>query len=210
MVEKDTYNLILASNSPRRRELMNRFGMPFSCVSHKLEDESIADMEKKHEQEIVVEIALNKLRSLYDDYRENGVVIVSADTMVFFNGRALGKPADEEEAYRMLTAMSGEWHEVYTGCGIFIRAHDGKEHEIKFWEKTRVRFRKVPKRFIRRYIAGGSPLDKAGAYGIQDEGAFMIEKIAGDYYNVMGLPIGRIWELFLDFEVLSSDFGQPD
>ena len=162
MVEKDTYNLILASNSPRRRELMERFGMPFRSVSHKLEDESVEDMEKKHEQEIVVEIALNKLRSLYDDYQENGVVILSADTMVFFNGHALGKPKDEEEAFQMLKAMSGEWHEVYTGCAIFIRTPEGKEHEIKFWEKTRVKFRKVPKPFIRHYCEGGSPLDKAG------------------------------------------------
>jgi septum formation protein len=210
MVEKDTYNLILASNSPRRRELMERFGMPFRSVSHKLEDESVEDMEKKHEQEIVVEIALNKLRSLYDDYQENGVVILSADTMVFFNGHALGKPKDEEEAFQMLKAMSGEWHEVYTGCAIFIRTPEGKEHEIKFWEKTRVKFRKVPKPFIRHYCEGGSPLDKAGSYGIQDEGAFMIEKIAGDFYNVMGLPVGRIWELFLDFEVIPSDFGLND
>jgi septum formation protein len=189
---------------------MERFGMPFRSVSHKLEDESVEDMEKKHEQEIVVEIALNKLRSLYDDYQENGVVILSADTMVFFNGHALGKPKDEEEAFQMLKAMSGEWHEVYTGCAIFIRTPEGKEHEIKFWEKTRVKFRKVPKPFIRHYCEGGSPLDKAGSYGIQDEGAFMIEKIAGDFYNVMGLPVGRIWELFLDFEVIPSDFGLND
>jgi septum formation protein len=110
----------------------------------------------------------------------------------------------------MLKAMSGEWHEVYTGCAIFIRTPEGKEHEIKFWEKTRVKFRKVPKPFIRHYCEGGSPLDKAGSYGIQDEGAFMIEKIAGDFYNVMGLPVGRIWELCLDFEVIPSDFGLND
>ena len=108
---------------------MQRFDMPFSCVSHKLEDEGIEDMEKKHEQEIVVEIALNKLRSLYEDYPENGVVICSADTMVFFNGRALGKPQDVEEACQMLNAMAGEWHEVYTGCGLFIRAHEQEYRE---------------------------------------------------------------------------------
>jgi septum formation protein len=139
---------------------------------------------------------------MYDLFKKPQTVIIAADTMVFYKGKVLGKPKSIEDAEEMLHMLSGQWHEVYTGCALSITEETGKDHEIKFWEKTRVKFRKVPTAFIKRYCATEKPLDKAGSYGIQDEGAFLVEKIAGDYYNVMGLPIGRLWELLLDFEVI--------
>lgn len=181
---------------------MDRFGLQVDYMSHHLLEENNGDYQGQHEQEIVVDIALNKLRSMYETCKRPGNLIISADTMVFFNAMMLGKPKSIEEAMQMLRMLSGQWHEVYTGCALSINELNGKEHEIKFWERTRVKFRKVPLEFIRRYCETSKPMDKAGSYGIQDEGAFMIEKIAGDYYNVMGLPMGRLWELFLDFEVI--------
>ncbi len=203
MDENNRYTVIMASGSPRRKELMNRFGLDVVYKSHRLEKEKADEPESKYEQEIVVDIALKKLRSMYDGFKRPGTVIIAADTMVFFKGRILGKPKSVEDAQIMLKMLSGQWHEVYTGCCLSINEKSGKAHEIKFWEKTRVKFRKVPSEFIRHYCATQKPMDKAGSYGIQDEGAFLVEKIAGDYYNVMGLPIGRLWELFLDFEVIS-------
>ncbi len=202
MVENNRYSVIMASQSPRRKELMNRFPLEVSYYPHRLVSEQTDEGEGKTEQEIVVEIALKKLRSMYSGFKKPETVIIAADTMVFYNGNVLGKPASVQEAEQMLKMLSGQWHEVYTGCALSINERSGREHEIKFWEKTRVKFRKVPLEFISLYCASQKPLDKAGAYGIQDEGAFLVEKIAGDYYNVMGLPIGRLWELFLDFEVI--------
>src|SRR6056297_453609 len=202
MDEKNQYTVIMASGSPRRKELMKRFPLEVIFESHRLDDEKADEPESKYEQEIVVDIALKKLRSMYDMFKKPGTVIIAADTMVFFKGRVLGKPKSIQEAQDMLNMLAGQWHEVYTGCGLSITEKTGEVHEIKFWEKTRVKFRKVPKEFIRHYCETQKPMDKAGSYGIQDEGAFLVEKIAGDYYNVMGLPIGRLWELFLDFEVI--------
>ena len=202
MDETNRYTVIMASGSPRRKELMKRFPLKVIYESHRLDEEKADEPECKHEQEIVVDIALKKLRSMYDTFKKPGTVIIAADTMVFYKGRILGKPKSVEEAQGMLKMLAGQWHEVYTGCGLSINEKTGEEHEIKFWEKTRVKFRKVPTEFIRHYCEQQKPMDKAGSYGIQDEGAFLVEKIAGDYYNVMGLPIGRLWELFLDFEVI--------
>ncbi len=202
MDETNRYTVIMASGSPRRKELMKRFPLNVIYESHRLDQEIADEVESKYEQEIVVDIALKKLRSMYDLFKKPETVIIAADTMVFYKGRILGKPKSIEEAEQMLQMLSGQWHEVYTGCALSVTEKTGKDHEIKFWEKTRVKFRKVPRSFIRHYCATEKPLDKAGSYGIQDEGAFLVEKIAGDYYNVMGLPIGRLWELLLDFEVI--------
>jgi len=192
----------MASGSPRRKELMKRFPLKVTYESHRLHEEKADEVANQYEQEIVVDIALKKLRSMYPEFKNPGTVIIAADTMVFYKGEILGKPKSMEEARYMLQMLSGNWHEVYTGCALAIWEETGKEQEIKFWEKTRVKFRKVPETFIHRYCETEKPLDKAGSYGIQDEGAFLVEKIAGDYYNVMGLPIGRLWELLLDFEVI--------
>jgi len=179
---------------------MKRFKLPFECIDHQLTRET---SDKEYEEEIVVDIALKKLRSIEDAYKNSyGVSVVSADTMVFHSGTLLGKPDDKQAAKRMLKTLSGDWHEVYTGIAVFIRDFSGRENEIRFQEKTRVKFRKMPDFFIDQYVESEKPLDKAGSYGIQDEGAFLIEKIVGDYYNVMGLPIGRLWEVFADFGVV--------
>lgn len=130
-------------------------------------------------------------------YRENrGEVIVAADTIVAIDGKILGKPADEKDAFAMLKTLSGRIHEVFTGvCVIF--ANGRKE---RFFEETKVEFYELSDGEIADYIKTGEPMDKAGAYGIQGKGALLVKRIDGDYYNVMGLPVARL------LRVLNGEF----
>ena len=130
-------------------------------------------------------------------YRENrGEVIVAADTIVAIDGKILGKPADEKDAFAMLKTLSGRVHEVFTGaCVIF--ANGRKE---RFFEETKVEFYELSDAEIADYIKTGEPMDKAGAYGIQGKGALLVKRIDGDYYNVMGLPVARL------LRVLNGEF----
>jgi len=114
-------------------------------------------------------------------------IIIAADTMVAIDGSMLGKPASEDEAFSMLSIMSGMWHEVVTGVVV-----KKGETEIVEYESTKVKFRELEPEEIESYIATGSPMDKAGAYGVQDIAALFVERIEGDYYNVMGLPLHRL------------------
>ena len=116
-----------------------------------------------------------------------GELVIAADTIVALDGAVLGKPADGPEAFRMLSALSGRRHQVYTGVTLLRDAERCTEHEV-----TTVTFRELTRDDITRYIATGEPMDKAGAYGIQGCGALLVERIEGDYFNVMGLPVGRL------------------
>ncbi len=197
---KSEYSLILGSTSPRRREIMNILNYPYETVSPELDEEK---SECEFEQEIVVDIAkkkLNSLRTVTDRYEK--VAVITADTAVFSGSRQLGKPTCEKEAFDMLNMLKGKWHDVYTGVAMLIKSPGQEEREILFWEKTRVKFRKMPDSFLLEYVNSGEPMDKAGSYGIQGRGSLLVEQIVGDFYNVMGLPVGRIWELLKDFEVL--------
>ena len=130
-------------------------------------------------------------------YRENrGEVIIAADTIVAIDGKILGKPADEKDAFAMLKTLSGRVHEVFTGvCVVF--ANGRKE---RFFEETKVEFYELSDGEIADYIKTGEPMDKAGAYGIQGKGALLVKRIDGDYYNVMGLPVARL------LRVLNGEF----
>src|SRR6056297_94123 len=125
MDEKNQYTVIMASGSPRRKELMKRFPLEVIFERHRLEEEKADEPESKYEQEIVVDIALKKLRSMYEAFKKPGTVIMAADTMVFFKGRVLGKPKSMDEAQVMLKMLSGQWHEVYTGCALSINERAG-------------------------------------------------------------------------------------
>ncbi|WP_290666811.1 nucleoside triphosphate pyrophosphatase [Kosmotoga sp.] len=178
--------IILASTSPRRKQLMKFFGTPFKVISPDNVDESLSAASIIED---LKEVALKKARNVLPKISdiENSIVI-GADTVVMLEGEILLKPKNTDEAYRHLKRLSGAFHDVYTGVGI-ITSHE----EFSFVEITRVKFRVLDDATIYRYIETGIPMDKAGAYGIQDFGALFVEKIEGDFYNVMGLPIGRIW-----------------
>ena len=174
-------NLILASGSPRRRELMGLFGRPFVVRSADI-DETM-DPRKAPFDEVA---RVSRLKALAVA-REQGDVVIAADTIVVCDGRVLGKPHTVERAVEMLRLLSGREHQVMTGVTVAL----GDRVET-FTEVTTLHFRPLTDREITRYAESGEPLDKAGAYGIQGGAALFCTGMEGDYYNVMGLPVCRL------------------
>lgn len=175
---------ILASASPRRRELLGLFKIPFEI--------RVADIDETmdSEKEAFDEVArVSRLKALAVP-REEGDLVIAADTIVVCQGRILGKPADQAEAVRMLQSLSGRSHQVMTGCTVLY----GNRTET-FTEVTDLHFRPLSQREIESYVASGEPMDKAGAYGIQGGAALFCDAMAGDYYNVMGLPVCRLGQV---------------
>ena len=173
--------VILASSSPRRRELLGLFGIPF--VVRAADIDETMDPEKAPFDEVA---RVSRAKALAVPRGEDDLVI-AADTIVVCAGRVLGKPRTKEEAAAMLTLLSGRDHQVMTGCTVLR----GDRSET-FTEVTDLHFRPLSQREIEKYIASGEPMDKAGAYGIQGGAALFCQRIEGDYYNVMGLPVCRL------------------
>ena len=176
--------LVLASASPRRQELIQLLGLRAEIhPSGIAEDVTEADPSL-----LVQKLAFQKAEDVAKQYPKD-YLVVGADTVVFFEDRILGKPKSEEDAYRMLSALSGRTHQVYTGVSLHFQ---GKK--MGFYEKTEVQFARLTEREIWDYIESKEPMDKAGAYGIQGRFAPFVKGIAGDYYNVMGLPLARLYQ----------------
>ena len=177
--------LILASGSPRRKALMEVFAYPFTvCVSH-------ADEHMPPELPVAEAVAQVSRRKALSVPRTPEDTVVAADTVVVCGGKVLGKPASETEAFEMLTALSGNTHQVMTGMTV-LRG----DRAVTCTEVTKVFFRPLTPGEIHRYIRSGEPMDKAGAYGIQGPAGLFVERIEGDYFNVMGLPICRLGQIF--------------
>ena len=176
--------IILASASPRRRELMGLYGVPFTIRAADI-DETM-DPGKPPFDEVA---RVSRCKALAVS-REPEDVVVAADTIVVCQGEVLGKPRDKKDAARMLRLLSGSTHQVMTGCTVL----QGSRAET-FTQVTQLHFRPLSEKEIHRYIATGEPMDKAGAYGIQGGAALFCEKIVGDYYNVMGLPLCRLGQV---------------
>lgn len=183
---------ILASASPRRREILNNIGMEFEVLVS-MADESKIDRNLEPEM-LVLELSMLKATdvaaSLKGDY-----FVIGADTVVSLDGKILEKPIDEEDARRMLENLSGKTHSVYTGVCIYS-TKTGKA--VSKFQKTDVKFKKLSRRKIEAYIESKEPMDKAGSYGIQGKGALLIDEIKGDYFNVVGLPISLLADMFYD------------
>lgn len=177
--------IYLASKSPRRREILETMDMSFELVSGDCE-EIVNEWERP--DQVVMSIALQKGLSAALKFN-NGELIISADTIVVSEGKILGKPSDPEDAKEMLRQLSGKTHQVMTAFSI-IRA--GQHMKIVDYTVTEVTFKVIDDAFIQWYIDSGEPFDKAGAYGIQGKGALMVERINGDYLNVVGFPISKI------------------
>ena len=195
-------DIILASQSPRRRELLERMGVrDFRIVTPDIDEHMDRALPP---QELVGRISLEKALAVQEQ-EGNAAIIIAADTVVALDGAVLGKPADELEAFKMLSTLSGCRHQVYTGVTV-LRG----EERYTVSEETTVTFRELSAEEIDRYIATGEPMDKAGAYGIQGYGALLVEGIQGDYYNVMGLPVCRLGCLLrqLGVDCLSLAAGQ--
>ena len=186
-------DIILASKSPRRRELLGRMGLKgFKIVSPNVDEAVEGNL---HPAQVVEQLSLRKARAAAER-ADRDDLIIAADTVVALDGAVLGKPRDERDAFSMLSALSGSRHDVYTGVTVLRGDQAVTEHEA-----TIVTFRDIDPEEIAGYIATGEPMDKAGAYGIQGLGALLVSGIQGDYCNVMGLPVFRLGRILARFGV---------
>ena len=186
-------SIILASNSPRRRELLAQIGIrDFQILSPDVDEAVESGLSPAR---MVEALSLRKARAAAGRAGAEDLIL-AADTVVALDGRVLGKPRDQEEAFAMLSALSGREHRVYTGVTVLGGGRAATEHE-----ETAVAFRAHSPEEIRDYIATGEPMDKAGAYGIQGVGALLVQGIRGDYCNVVGLPLFRLGRMLSGFGV---------
>ncbi len=182
-------NIILASASPRRRELMANIGLDFTVKVADV-DEVIPQNAKPYE--VVMSLAVQKAQAVAEENPD--AIIIGADTVVALDDEILGKPKSHADAAEMLGNLSGRRHTVYTGVAII---HG--ENIKSFYEATEVEFYLLTENEIDGYVATDEPMDKAGAYGIQGKGALLVKKIDGDYFNVVGLPVAKLYRELRDF-----------
>ena len=175
-------SFILASASPRRKELLSLITEDFTVQVSDIEEKTDPSLSP---EETVRELARQKGEAVFSHFPDD--TVISADTVVVLDGKILGKPKNDEDAFSMLSSLSGRSHFVYTG--VFIA---GKSTKISFCQKTEVTFFSLSDKEILDYIATGEPADKAGAYGIQGKGSVLVSGITGDYFNVVGLPISQL------------------
>lgn len=198
------YRIILASESPRRKEIMDQMGIAYETMSANVAEEASGD----GPSDMVKALAKLKARNVNIQTKklqsgEEGLIVIGADTVVYHNGKILGKPKDREDAVKMLEALSGDIHEVYTGVCIIISRNkqehgdNVKDEEIVFSVSTKVAVNPLTREQIEDYVDTKEPFDKAGAYAIQGGFGIYIKEIHGDYYNVVGFPIARIYEELL-------------
>lgn len=198
--------LILASKSPRRRELLDMLGAAHTVFVPDTEED--CDRSKFSPDELVMGLACRKVRAAAEQLTELGrmtddTVILAADTVVALDGQILEKPTDTDDARRMLHALSARRHEVYTGIAAISRGRLSVDVQT-----TKVYFRALTEDMIDAYIATGEPMDKAGSYGIQSRGSLFVERIDGDYFNVVGLPLVRVDEMLSGaFGITLADFS---
>lgn len=176
--------VILASNSPRRQELIKLLDLDFEVKASDIEE--IHDLSLTHE-ELVVDLAFQKAAAIFKDNKDD--LVLGFDTLVIIDDIILGKPKDEEEAKLFLQTLSGKTHRVLTGCAIIKKGYSRSfytESRVSFWDLTDFE--------IEEYIKTKEPMDKAGAYGIQDHGARFVKSISGDYFTIVGFPISRLYQ----------------
>lgn len=184
-------HIVLASKSPRRRELLEMLGAEFDIITSDC-DENISGLTP---HDLVRELALRKAKAVHERLNDPDAVVIGSDTIVTPDDiKVLGKPRDRDDAVRTLMELSGRWHTVYTGIAVIGSPSDGSsvKKEVAETVGTRVKFLELTKEECERYADTGEPLDKAGSYGIQGRGGALVEKIDGDYYSVVGLPVSRL------------------
>jgi septum formation protein len=181
----------LASSSPRRAQLLKLIGLEFEIIDSKFnERDEVYTIPEVH----VLELAEKKARKVAENI--NDAIIVGADTIVVLNNHMLGKPRTANEAREMLRTLSGKTHTVYTGLAIVDKP---SEEMVSDYQRTRVTFRELNDREIEQYVKTKNPMDKAGAYGIQDQSAVFVSKIEGCFYNVMGFPLAKFYQTLQTF-----------
>ena len=184
--------IVLASGSPRRKMLLMQIGLEFEVIPADIDEDDIVESDPA---QFVMELASRKAKHVSKFKTDK--IIIGSDTTVYLNDELLNKPSEEKDAYEMLTRLSGNTHQVYTGVSL---VHDDSNNSTSFYVKTDVTFRELGEREKYAYIATGSPMDKAGSYGIQDDfGSVFVEKIVGCYYNIVGFPLSRFYQEIKDF-----------
>lgn len=184
--------IVLASQSPRRKELLGRMGLEFVTQASKIDESAFDGLEAR---ELVATLSREKAQWIARQL-DGETLVIGADTVVVRDGAALGKPKDAEDAVAMLLSLSGRDHQVCTG--VTVCRGDRVLTQV---EETQVTFRDLTEAEVRQYVSTGEPMDKAGAYGIQGLGGLMVEGIRGDYSNVVGLPVCRLGQMLKDFGV---------
>ena len=186
--------IILASASPRRREILTMVGQTFDVIVSDCDENISYD----GPEDMVRKLSCRKAEHVADKIKKDPDphLVIGSDTIVYYQGTILGKPLDEEDAFRMLTELSGNTHTVYTGVTVI---NTGSGRTETFCEATKVEFYPVTEEEIRAYIATGDPLDKAGSYGVQGLGAFLVKRIEGDFFTVVGLPVAHLLQVLRTF-----------
>lgn len=185
--------IILASSSPRRKELLEGLGLTFKVIASDVDETA----NEKNPNLLAEKLAEIKAREVARNL-EPGYLVIGADTVVCLDSEILGKPRDEEEAFEMLKKLSGNIHKVITGVAL-IESASGRK--VISHEETDVKVRSLEEQEIKAYIKTGEPMDKAGAYGIQKIGAVLVERIEGCYFNVVGLPLTRLTKMLKEFNI---------
>jgi len=185
MEKNNLKRIILASGSPRRRQLLEQVGIPHEVII------SNADETIDGPPEVQVKtLALRKAHAVCCMIKDD-IIVIAADTLVFIDGKVLGKPNGPDDAFNMLKTLQGRGHTVYTGVAV-LKIEAGKTITESFVEATQVYFRKLSDAEIWDYVNTGEPFDKAGSYGVQEKGALLVERVNGDFYNVVGLPVVKL------------------
>jgi len=187
--------IVLASASPRRKEILEQIGLSFDIVPSTCSEVITKNVPK----DIVEELACQKAHEIFEKVGESSIVI-GADTIVVSNDKIMGKPKDEEDAFNMINELQANTHVVYTGVCVLIKEND-ETKKIVFSEATSVSVYPISKQQILDYIATKEPMDKAGAYAVQGKFAIYIRKIDGDYNNVVGLPVARLYNELLNIGI---------
>ncbi len=184
--------IILASGSPRRKELLNNIGLKFDVIPSNADEAIPSSLTPAQAVEY-----LSKIKAADVFSSQPGCAVIGSDTVVALDKKILGKPKDEKDAFNMLKMLSGKTHSVFTGVTIMT-----DNETVSFYEETRVTFYSLTDNEINSYIATGEPMDKAGAYGIQGKGCVLVEKIDGDYFNVVGLPVSKTYRVLKQMNII--------
>nr|WP_317356543.1 Maf family protein [uncultured Tyzzerella sp.] len=192
--------IILASSSPRRCALLNQMGIKFDLIPSDIDEDNFKNLKGV---DLVKTLALEKAKNIFKkiDKKENNICIIGCDTIVSINDIILGKPKDKEDAINMLLLLNGNMHTVFTGLSL-IGLKDGIYFEETIYSSSNVYFSKFSKSELLEYVNTLEPMDKAGAYGIQGKGGFLVSKIDGDFYSIMGLPINKLYNMLNKYDFL--------
>ncbi len=192
--------IILASQSPRRRKLLEQIGLKFEVVPSNIDED---EKSINNPRRLVKNLAMEKAKIVSQKVKDG--IVIAADSVVVFNGEIIGKPKDDKDAFAILKKLSGNFHDVFTGL-VVMDANNGKT--LSDVVKSKVKFREIPDEEIMDYVKTGEPLDKAGGYGAQERAAVFLESVDGCFFNIVGLPIAKLVEMLKEFGVDVLKEGQ--